>query len=366
MTRRALPVRAWRYLWHNGGYWTVRKAGNALLAHLARRGRWTWCPSGPVVAKIEATNVCNGDCRLCPVGRKEPGGRPGGMMDWDLYRGLIDALKRTVVTVDLTNWGESLLHPRILEMIRYAHGARMYTYLSTNLHTVRDDHVEGLMTSGLDELALSLHGLSDATYRAYQPGYAFDDAVARIERLVDARRRLSRDGKPKIKINVVVTAKNHHELDDVPAFAERLGVDYVLSEASLNLRFKVPPEMARRRPDDARAIMRPEIDEWVPPAGTYDRAAYRELLDTPAGLYDPRKRFRCDWPWMALVVNYDGATSICCGSFHPADDVGRYTGQPIRRLWNSPPYRQCRRAFHRRRRSAPAGVLCEHCPGVLL
>jgi len=362
---RALPGRAWHYWRRNGRYWTVRKAVNALLAATARRLRWTRCPSGPVVAKIEATNLCNGDCRLCPVGRKDPGRRPGGLMDWDLYRSLIDAVKRTVVTVDLTNWGESLLHPRILEMIRYAHDARMYTYLSTNLHTVRDEHVEGLMTSGLDELALSLHGLSEATYRAYQPGYGFDEAVAQIQRLVDARRRLSRDGKPKIKINVVVTAKNCHEIDDVPAFARRMGVDYVLSEASLNLRFKVPPQMARHRPDEARAIMQPEIDEWLPPAGTYDRPAYRELLDDPAILYDPRKRFRCDWPWKTLVVNYDGATSICCGSWHPADDIGRYTGGPICRLWNSLPYRQCRRAFHRRR-GAPAGVLCEQCPGVLL
>ncbi|NLF29965.1 MAG: radical SAM protein [Planctomycetes bacterium] len=365
MSACGLAVRAWGYWRRNGRYWTLRKAANALLARAARRLRWTWCPSGPVVAKIEATNVCNGDCRLCPVGRGDPGRRPGGMMDWELYRKLIDAVRGTVVTVDLTNWGESLLHGGILDMIRYAHEARMYTYLSTNLHTVRDGHVEGLMTCGLDELALSLHGLSEATYRAYQPGYAFGEALAQIERLVDARRRLGRDGKPKIKINFVVTAKNHHEVEDVPAFAARLGVQYVLSEASLNLRFKVPPEMARRRPDEARAIMRPVIDEWVPPAGRCDRAVYRELLDDPAAMYDPRKRFGCDWPWRTLVVNWDGAASICCGSFHADDDVGRYTGGPIGRLWNSLPYRRCRRAF-RRRRGEAAGVLCEQCPGVLL
>ena len=40
-----------------------------------------------------------------------------------------------------------------------------------------DEHVEGLMRSGLDELALSLHGLSEESYQAYQPGFAFDEAV---------------------------------------------------------------------------------------------------------------------------------------------------------------------------------------------
>jgi len=361
----AFALRAWRYLRRNGRYWTARKVANAALAQLALRLKLPWCPAGPVVAKIEATNICNGACRLCPVGRKEPGHRPYGMMQWDLYTRLIDAVKDTVVTVDLTNWGESLLHPRILEMIRYAHDARMYTYLSTNLHTVRDEHVEGLMRCGLDELALSLHGLSDTTYQAYQPGFQFDEAVELVSRLADARERLGRDGRPKIKLNFVVTAANVHEVDDLPAFAERYGVEYVISEASLNLRFRISPDTARREPDKARAIIADQIDTWLPPAGRHDRPAYRDLLDDPAALYSGRKQYACDWPWTKLVVNHDGGLSICCGSYSPTEDVGRYEGQPMRQLWNSPAYRQCRRSFRKRSATAPR-VLCEQCPGVLL
>jgi len=361
----AFALRAWRYLKRNGRYWTVRKAANAATAHLALKLKLPYCPAGPIVAKIEATNICNGTCRLCPVGRKEPGHRPPGMMDWDLYTRLIDAVKVTIVTVDLTNWGESLLHPRILDMIAYAHEARIYTYLSTNLHTVRDEHVEGLMRSGLDELALSLHGLSDDSYQAYQPGFPFDEAVEVIGRLVDARDRIGRDGRPKIKLNFVVTKANVREVDRLPAFAARYGVEYVISEASLNLRFMISRETALGAPEEARPIIAEQIDQWMPPAGRHDRAAYRGLLANPGGLYSPHKRFACDWPWTKLVVNHDGGVSVCCGSYYPREDVGRYRGQSIRKLWNSPKYRRCRQSF-RKRTADPPRVLCEQCPGVLL
>lgn len=359
-------ARAWRYWKRNGQYWTVQKAANAALAHLALRLKLQYVPAGPVVAKMEATNMCNGTCRLCPVGRKEPGHRPFGRMSWGTYCGLIDQLKDSLLTVDLTNWGESLLHPRILDMVRYAHDARIYTYLSTNLHTVKDEQIDGLMQCGLDELALSLHGLSERTYRAYQPGFSLDEACRVIGRLVQARRRFARQDKLKIKVNFVVTAVNEHEIDQLPAFAERYGVDYQFGEASLNLRFKVSPDDVRARPHRAREVFREIIDEWLPRSGRHDRQLYRKALANPSLMYHARKVFPCDWPWTKLVVNCDGGLSICCGSYHAADDLARYVGQPIRRLWNSPSYRRCRATFGRRAARGAVAELCGRCPGLLL
>jgi MoaA/NifB/PqqE/SkfB family radical SAM enzyme len=359
-------IRGLRYWRRNGRYWSIHKAANALLAHLAWRLRMEYVPAGPMVAKIEATNCCNGTCRLCPVGRKEPGRRRLGMMDWDTYRRLIDEMKDTLHAVDLTNWGESLLHPRILDMIRYAHRARIYTYLSTNLHTVRPEHHEGLFAGGLDELALSLHGLSPATYEAYQPGFDFHHACETLHRLVEGRDRAAVRPAAKIKLNYVVTAVNEHEIADLPTFALGHGVDWVLSEPSLNLRFNVSPEMARRRGDQARQIMGEVAQAWLSRDGQYHRPLYRQVLADPARMYDPRKAVACDWPWTKLVVNWDGGLSICCGSYHASDDVGHYDGQPIRRLWNSRPYRLCRASFRRAADGKAGRVLCGRCPGLLL
>lgn len=366
MSLLTFPSRALRYWKRNGRYWTLRKAGNALLAHMALRLKLRYVPAMPLVAKLEATNACNGTCVLCPVGQKTPSGRQAGLMRWELFCELVDKLKDTLLVLDITNWGESLIHPRALDMIRYGHQANIYTYLSTNLHTLRDEHVEGLMQCGLDELAISLHGLSAETYAAYQPGYDFAEACRWIERLVDARRRLRPDGKPKIKLNFVVTAVNEHEADQMPAFAARYGVDYVLSEPSLNVRFQITEPMARHTPDQARGLIAALVDRWLPRNDSHGRPLYRRFLEDPALMFSRRKIVRCAWPWTKITFNYDGGLSVCCGSYNARHDLAHYAGQSIRELWNCENYRRSRASF--RRRPAPPGqdVLCDHCPGVLL
>jgi MoaA/NifB/PqqE/SkfB family radical SAM enzyme len=362
----AFTKRALRYWRRNRRYWSLAKLANAAVAQAAMHLRMTYNPAMPVVAKIEATNICNGTCRLCPVGRRQEGRRPLGMMNWDGYCRLIDRVARWAHTVDLTNWGESLLHPRIADMVAYAHRAGLYTYLSTNLHTLGPGQIDALMTCGLDELTLSLHGLSKATYAAYQPGFDFDDACRMIDALLDARRRLGRLEQLKITLNFVVTAINEHEVGQVESFARQRGLDWALSEASLNLRFLVGPQMAQDEPQAARQIVAGQADQWLPKDPTYVRPLYERARREPSVIHSGRKLVWCDWPWTKLVVNWDGALSACCGSFAPGDDVGHDTGQPLRQLWNSPGLRACRASFRRRQRPSHADVLCGRCPGVLL
>lgn len=366
MSITAFTKRALRYWRRNRRYWTIAKLANAALAHAAMRLHLACNPAMPIVAKIEATNICNGTCRLCPVGRRQEGGRAHGMMNWDVYTRLIDRLARWAHTVDLTNWGESLLHPRILDMVAYAHRAGLYTYLSTNLHTFGPGLIDALMTSGLDELTLSLHGLSAQSYAAYQPGFDFDEACRTIDALTEARRRLNRQDQLKITLNFVVTASNEHEVEQVGPFARGRGLDWAISEASLNLRFLVPRDMARSDAQAACAIIKRQADQWLPSKVKYVRRLYERARTDPAVIYRGQKLVSCDWPWTKLVINWDGALSACCGSFSPRDDVGRDTGQPLRQLWNSPRLRACRATFGRRGRHRHSRVLCGHCPGVLL
>ncbi len=356
-TRRA--VRYWR---RNRRYWSALKLANAAAAQVAMRLRLAYNPAMPVVAKIEATNICNGTCRLCPVGRGEKTGRACGKISWDRYCSLIDRVAPWVHTVDLTNWGESLLHPRILEMIAYAHRANLYTYLSTNLHTFRPGHIDGLMGSGLDELTLSLHGLSSETYAAYQPGFDFQEACKLIDALVEARHRHHRQDQLKITLNFVVTACNEHEAGLVEEFARQRGVDCAISEASLNLRFLVAPELVREDCAAAQQKVAAQAAIWLPKDPQFVRSLYHQAIKEPAIIFSGCKRAHCDWPWTKLVVNWDGGVSACCGSYYACDDVARDRGQPLRRLWNSPGLRACRASFapgrRRRGKHEAARVLC--------
>ena len=72
--------------------------------------------SFPNMIHIEPTNHCNLGCIMCPQPREMQ--RVKGMMNFDLYKSIIDELKDTPAEfVYLHQFGESLLHKKITDMV---------------------------------------------------------------------------------------------------------------------------------------------------------------------------------------------------------------------------------------------------------
>jgi MoaA/NifB/PqqE/SkfB family radical SAM enzyme len=131
-------------------------------------------------------------------------------------------------------WGDPLIVPSIHEMIRYAHDARVWSYISSNLHalTPEDDEARRLVESSLNELTCSLHGASQETFEAYQPGKNLSEPVEKVRRIVEVRDRLA-SATPRVRLNFVVTRRNEHEQE---AFT-KLASEIVASEGGLTMRF---------------------------------------------------------------------------------------------------------------------------------
>lgn len=360
------------HVWRNRRYLTLRKLVNMALVNAQFRLKTQRVVGMPYRMKIESTNICNTHCQLCPTGIGLEG-RPRGKMDFEKFKRLIDQLKGTLYVLDLSMWGDPLIVPDIHRMVRYAHDAGIWTYLSSNLHAFKPDkgQAEALVRSGLDMLTCSLHGASQATYEHYQPGKTFDTAVEKIRRLVATRDRLG-SATPAIQLNFVVTRHNEHEKIAFQKLADDLGCKAVFSMPSLNVRFLghdkklvplglAPDVLARKRLEHLR--------HWLPSDKTYVLDAYRKMLDGEftADAWNGRKAFDCSWPWQASVINWDGNVSLCCGSFDPAEDMGNVFETPFRKLWNGRPYRLARRSF---RKPVAEGDLkttaCATCPGFMV
>ncbi|MDM7914144.1 MAG: radical SAM protein [Candidatus Eisenbacteria bacterium] len=73
----------------------------------------------PRLLMIEATNACNLHCPLCPVGAGVMT-RPRGYMEIEPYRKLIREVSPFVSRILMNFAGETLLHPQIVEMVRFA------------------------------------------------------------------------------------------------------------------------------------------------------------------------------------------------------------------------------------------------------
>jgi len=360
---------AW-HLWRNRHYLSAAKLLNMAVVNLEMRLGRERLAGRPYVFKIEPTNLCNTTCRLCPTGLGFAG-RPRGKMTLAQFQRIIDRIKSFAYAVDLSNWGDPLIVPDIYAMVSYAHRAGMWTYLSSNLHAFRPDRgdAEAMVRSGLDMLNCSLHGVSQAAYAAYQPGKQIGPILDRIRALVDTKRRLG-SFSPVIRLFFVVTRRNEHEIDAFRLLAEQLGAEAVFIPASLNLRLAGrdanlqdlgwSPDECRNRRDLLKREWLPADPRWVAP---WYRA---EPADPPAArTRRVRKPYTCTWPWQAMVINWDGGVSACCGVLDQREDLGNVFTTPLTQVWNSPAYQAVRRSF---RETIPPGTgePCRSCPGILI
>jgi len=365
-------ARAVFYVWRNHRYLTLPKLANMALANLCFGLKTEYVPARPFNMKIEATNICNTSCRLCPTGAGISG-RAKGKIDLQQYRSIIDKVRWHVLALDLSMWGDPLIVPQIYDMIRYAHDRRIWTYLSSNLHAFKPDseQPELLVRSGLDLLTCSLHGASQETYEKYQPNKRFDKVVQKVQHIVETRRRLA-SATPVVQLNFVVTRYNEHERESFAALANELDCKAVFSPPAMNVRFIGLDKNLRPlglTEADRKSRVLDHLRQWLPADQRYVLAPYRRILDGRDGNADfnGRKPVSCSWPWRSSVVNWDGQVAACCGGFDPAEDMGNTFDQSFGRIWNGKRYRMARRTFkHKVTADQAKDNPCASCPGFML
>lgn len=161
-------------------------------------------PTSPTTAPhrlwLEPTNACNLACPMCPTSRMEEIER--GFLDWDLFRHIVDDISHGTVELVLHHRGESLLHPRIGEMIRYAHTHGLKTILHTNATLLDAGKTEILLDAGLDSVSFSVDGWDRESYERVRVGADFDSTLARIVHFLH-RRDSRAQRRPRVQIEVI-------------------------------------------------------------------------------------------------------------------------------------------------------------------
>lgn len=125
--------------------------------------------STPFLVIVDVANVCNFKCTFCfqsiAKSRLRSMGFKPAMMGMDLFRDTIDKIgefPEQVKRLYLFAHGESLLNRNLPGMIRYAksQNAARIIQITTNGSLLNPDTNMALLDAGLDELRVSLEGLS--------------------------------------------------------------------------------------------------------------------------------------------------------------------------------------------------------------
>jgi MoaA/NifB/PqqE/SkfB family radical SAM enzyme len=146
---------------------------------------------------IECTAACNISCTeaCCAPETGITRTRQAGMLDFDLFRRVVDEVGASLVRIDFFNYGEAFLHKRAIEMCEYikAKFPHIFLYTSTNGLALSEEQARRLVHSGIDEITFSIDGATPESYAKYRQRGRFDVAIRNLRAMADEKRRAGRD-----------------------------------------------------------------------------------------------------------------------------------------------------------------------------
>jgi radical SAM protein with 4Fe4S-binding SPASM domain len=206
-------------------------------------------------------------------------------------------------------------------MIRLAKSHHLYTVCSSNGQRLADqEYARSLVESGLDDLILSVDGLTQETYALYRRGGSLQKIINGIGHLREWRSQLHRN-TPRIQMQFVVMRHNEHELASAAATAREWGADRII--------FKSP---YIGNATDAADLLpnQPEFQRY--------RIVNGELQTRG------KRRGPCQRLWYSMVIHWDGSVVPCCFDKNNHHVLGHAT-QPLADIWRSKAYTDFRARF---------------------
>lgn len=327
MTERYVPINKGNYSLDTAeredAFEAMRGQGHE-EAYRENRRQWTDFPRSqtvadyPLLVDLELSSLCNLRCPMCytitdPFKAKVN----ARLMDFDLFRRIVDEIGGKVFAIRLSLRGEPTMHPRFVDAIRYAkdHGVREVSSLSNGSKLRSRDFCREVVEAGLDWLTVSADGVG-ATYEKVRGPITFPQILQNLRNLREVKQELGRQ-KPVVKVQGIWPAMQK----DPDAYYEAYA------------------------PLSDLVAFNPLVD--------YMREIPEEILAYEEG-------FCCPMLYQRLVIGADGTAMMCSNdeeNDHPVGDANR---QSIHEIWHGEAL-EAFRAVHRESEGFKRVDICRRC-----
>lgn len=154
----------------------------------------------PILVDLELASVCNLKCPMCYTITKEFKEKVNAkLMNFDLFKKIIDEIGSKVPALRLSLRGESTLHPKFIDCIKYAkdNGIKEVSTL-TNGSKLELDFFKKMVDAGIDWITISVDGL-DEEYEKIRKPLKFNETFEKIKNM-SLYKKENNLNKPVIKI----------------------------------------------------------------------------------------------------------------------------------------------------------------------
>lgn len=252
---------------------------------------------------IELTTRCQLSCLFCEreILMKQ-GKRAVGDISWELVEKIVEQYaviaKRAKYNIrwSAAGLGDPLLYPRFFDVVSLIKEKipDVHTRVNTNILALNAAMIDGLLSSDLDTLIMSLNFWDSRDYANLCRCDVFEKAKINIENLLKRRKV----GKPKIILQLMDIPLNEAKRKDFSAYWKKLGADEILFRFFIPLAYSVYLDMSEEEADVYCEFFRQEDKK----------------LDQP--------RHPCSALWDFCCVSKDGNIFPCCyGLRQPESDI---------------------------------------------
>lgn len=301
---------------------TPKKVVNIILLYTSYQ--WTKWKKKPVqwglpmTISIEPTTACNLRCPECPSGLRAFT-RETGNLKQDFFRKIIAELHESLVYLIFYFQGEPYINPNFLSMVAHAHAKGIYTITSTNGHFLNDKNAKATIESGLDRLIISVDGTTQDVYQNYRKEGNLETVLQGARNVVKWKKELN-SPTPHIIFQFLVVKPNEHQIQDIYALADEIGIDEVKLKTAQIYDYK----------DGSDLI--PTIDKY---------ARYAKGSD---GKYHVKNKLlnHCWKLWHACVISWDGLVLPCCFDKDAKHRLGDMKNEKFKSIWQGKKYNNFR------------------------
>lgn len=288
----------------------------------------------PISMSLEPTTACNLGCPECPSGLKQFS-RPTGNLDPKLFEKIIDQVKDTLVYLTFYFQGEPFINKNFLKMVKYASDRKIFTATSTNAHFIDEKVAEDIIHSGLDHLIISMDGTTQEVYEQYRVHGKLDKVLQGTENIIAAKKRLN-SASPKVIFQFLVVKHNEHQIDDLYALADKMGVDQVALKTAQIYDYKNGSPLLPTNPKYSR---------------------YKKNRE---GFFEIKNKLRnhCWRLWHSTVITWDGDLVPCCFDKDAKYKMGSIANQSFQQIWHDKTYRSFRNSIIQSRKNID---ICQNC-----
>jgi MoaA/NifB/PqqE/SkfB family radical SAM enzyme len=292
----------------------------------------------PKGVTFRISGVCNLNCQMC-IYKNTDYLSSTKMLPWDIFTQVIDSVKNKHLIIIFTG-GEPLLHPKIIDCIKYVKSSGLNCSLVTN-GWLLERFAQDISSSGLNLLAVSVDGTEKIHDKIRDKQGSFQKAIAGINILNSNKQR------PLLFINTSIQADNYAIFDELVDIAIESEVDGMNIQILWTRSPEVVEQHNQKHPEFS--IREGWINEEITKIdskvlrNTFSRIKKKPLLVNlfPSFTVDQIKcwytnpsllvkghRSKC--PWMMANVFHDGTMRMC-------DDIiiGDLHQSSFWDIWNS-------------------------------